>query len=46
MNGRFTSRGMKTRASSPAAAAYAAIAQPALPAVGTESVVAPSAGRE
>ena len=41
MNGTFTSFGMKTFASSPAAAAYAAIALAALPADGTDSVVAP-----
>src|SRR6476469_3614150 len=41
MNGRFTSRGMKTFASSPAAAAYAAIALAAFPADGTDRVFAP-----
>ena len=42
MNGTLTSFGMKTRASIPAAAAYAAIAFAALPAEGTDSVFAPS----
>src|SRR5262249_46279740 len=40
-NGGLTSLGRKTFACSPAQAAYAAIAFPALPADGTESVVAP-----
>ena len=43
MNGVFTSRGMKTRASMPAFAAYAARAHAAFPADGTERVAAPRA---
>src|SRR4051794_32639249 len=39
--GTFTSRGRKTLARIPARAAYAAIALPALPADGTETVVTP-----
>ena len=42
MNGVLTSRGMKTLAARPARAAYAAAALAALPADGTETVVAPS----
>ena len=41
MNGFLTSAGMKTLASSPARDAYAAIALPALPAVGIDSTLAP-----
>src|SRR5262244_2712316 len=41
--GGFTSLGRNTCASRPARAAYAAIALPALPADGTDTVVAPSA---
>src|SRR5215467_15487023 len=42
-NGGLTSFGRKTWASSPARAAYAAIALPAFPADGTDTVDAPSA---
>src|SRR5262245_59964680 len=43
MKGVFTSRGRNTFATRPALAAYAAIALPALPADGTDTVVTPSA---
>ena len=41
-NGALTSRGRKTLAFMPARAAYAAIALPAFPAEGTETVETPS----
>jgi hypothetical protein len=42
MNGTLTSFGMKTLASSPARAAYAAIAFAAFPADGTDTIRAPT----